>query len=107
MADVKALYQSAFDAFVRQDYEEAIAGYLAVIEADAKFELAHQGLAEVYSRVDRLDQAIATIRTAIELNPDESLYQISLSRFLQRQGKIAAAEDAAAEAARIRSRSGS
>ena len=107
MPELKAKYQEAFDAFLRQDYDAAIAGYLGVIEADPKFELAYQGLAEVYSRVDRLDDAIDTIQKAIELDPTETLYLTSLSRFLQRQGKIPEAEEAAARAARIQSGSGS
>ena len=106
MSEVKAKYQEAFDAFLRQDYDASIAGYLGVIEADANFELAYQGLAEVYSRVDRLDDAVATIQKAIDLDPTESLYLTSLSRFLQRQGKVPEAEEAAARAVRVQSGSG-
>jgi DNA-binding SARP family transcriptional activator len=65
------------------------------------FTLAYQGLAEVYGRLDRLDEAIETIRRAIELEPEESLYHTSLSRFLQRQGKIPEAEEAAMMAQRL------
>ena len=107
MSDIKALYQTAFDAFVSQDYEAAVAGFLAVIEADPAFELAYQGLAEVYARVDRLEDAVVTIKKAIELDPGESLYLTSLSRFLQRQGKIPEAEEAAASAARVQAKGGS
>jgi tetratricopeptide (TPR) repeat protein len=105
MADIRTMYQEAFDAFLRQDYEEAVRGYLATIDVDESFVLAYQGLAEVYSRMDQLDEAIETIKKAIELDPEESLYHTSLSRFLQRQGKIPEAEEVAAEAARLQSRS--
>ncbi len=106
MSDIRALYQRAFDAFVRENYEAAARDYLALIEVDPSFVLAYQGLAEVYSRQDQLDLAIETIGKAIELEPQESLYHTSLSRFLQRQGKIPEAEVAAAEAAKIQAQSG-
>ncbi len=106
MTELREIYQKAFDAFVRQDYDEAVQGYQALIEADPGFVLAYQGLAEVYSRQEKLDLAIETIKKAIELEPNESLYHTSLSRFLQRQGKIPEAEAAAADAARIQANSG-
>jgi len=101
MSELRALYQQAFDAFVKGDYEQAVAGYQRVIERDGRFGLAYQGLAEVYSRLNRLDDAIATIRKAIECDPDEPLFHTSLSRFLQRQGRIPEAEEASAVAARM------
>ena len=103
MSEVAALYKEAFGAFTRGDTEQAISGFQRVIEADPTFALGYQGLAEVYSRADRLDEAVDTIRKAIELEPDESLFLTSLSRFLQRQGKIPEAEEAAARAARLQS----
>ncbi len=104
MSDVAALYKEAFGAFTRGDTEAAIAGFQKVIEADASFALAYQGLAEVYGRADRLDDAVASIQKAIEIEPEESLFLTSLSRFLQRQGKVPEAEEAAARAARLQTR---
>jgi tetratricopeptide (TPR) repeat protein len=104
MSDLKALYKEAFGAFARGDYDEAIAAYHRVIEADASFGLAYQGLAEAHSRKGELDQAIEAIHRAIAVDPDESLYHTSLSRFLQMQGKIPEAEEAAANAMKLQSR---
>ena len=101
MSELRAKYQEAFEAFARQDYEAAVAGYRHVIELDPSFALAYQGLAEVYGRMDRLDDAIEAIHKAIEIDPDESLFHTSLSRFLQRLGKIPEAEAAAAQAANL------
>lgn len=101
MPDLRALYQQAFDAFVRQDYESAVAAYHRVLDEDPRFVLALQGLAEACARMGRLDEAIAAIERAIEIDPTESLFHISLSRFLQRQGRIPEAEAAAAAAARL------
>ena len=96
--DLKAIYQEAFAAFARGELETAVEGYRAAIEADPRFALAYQGLAEAYSRLDRLDEAVETIHKAIEIEPGESLFHTSLSRFLQRQGRIPEAEAAAAQA---------
>jgi tetratricopeptide (TPR) repeat protein len=104
MSELRSLYQNAFDLFVAGKYDEAVSAYQKVLAADARFSLAYQGLAEVYSRMNRLDDAIATIRKAIECDPDEALFHTSLSRFLQRQGKIPEAEEAASVAARKNAR---
>jgi tetratricopeptide (TPR) repeat protein len=103
MPDIKALYKDAFGAFARGDYDEAIAAYGRVIEVDASFALAYQGLAEAHSKKGELDSAVAAIRRAIEADPEESLYYTSLSRFLQMQGKVPEAEEAAAIAMRLQS----
>ena len=47
MSDQKAMYQTAFEAFVRQDYDASVAAYQELIATDPRFALAHQGLAEV------------------------------------------------------------
>jgi tetratricopeptide (TPR) repeat protein len=101
MSELRAIYQQAFDAFVKGDYTASVEAYQRVIERDPRFGLAYQGLAEVYSRLNRLDDAVATIKKAIECDPAEPLFHTSLSRFLQRQGRIPEAEEAAAVAARM------
>ncbi|HTO54441.1 MAG TPA: tetratricopeptide repeat protein [Myxococcota bacterium] len=100
MSELRSLYQQAFDLMAAGKYPEAVGAYQKVLAADRSFGLAYQGLAEVYSRMNRLDDAVATIKKAIECDPDEGLFHTSLSRFLQRQGKIPEAEEAAAVAAR-------
>ena len=98
------MYKEAFGAFTRGELEEAVGGFQKVSEADGGFARAYQGLAETFARLDRLDEAIETIKKAIEVEPDESLYHTSLSRFLQRQGRIPEAEEAAMVATRLQSR---
>ncbi|MFQ5513023.1 MAG: tetratricopeptide repeat protein [Myxococcota bacterium] len=104
MSEVKQLYQQAFSAFAEGDYARAISLYQKVLEADPGFALGYQGLAEAYGRSDQLDRAIESIREAIRLEPEESLYHTSLSRFLQRQGRIPEAEEAAAIASQLQQR---
>lgn len=106
MADLRALYQEAFDAFAQQQYATAIERYRRVIEAAPGFALAYQGLAEACARNGDLDDAIRAIGKAIELEPDEALYHTSLSRFLQQQGRIPEAEEASAVATRLQARRG-
>ncbi len=72
-----------------------------MIEADPGFALAYQGVAEVYSRQGEVEEAVSSIRKAIEIEPEESLFHTSLSRFLQMQGKIPEAEEAAAVASQL------
>jgi Tfp pilus assembly protein PilF len=104
MSGLREKYQKAFDAFARGDYDAAIAGYNDALQADARFALAYQGLAEVYARLGRMDEAVETIQKAIALEPGESLFHTSLSRFLQRQGRIAEAEAASAQASSLQRR---
>jgi tetratricopeptide (TPR) repeat protein len=101
MADLKATYQEAFDAFLRQEYDTAIEGYSRALEIDARFALAYQGLAEAHSRKGDLDAAVEAIQQAIEIDPEESLFHTSLSRFYQMQGRIPEAEQEALVAARL------
>ena len=107
MADIVKMYKDAFAIYVSGELDAAIGAFKQVIEADSQFALAHQGIAEVYARLDRLDEAIDAIQRAIDAEPTESLYYTSLSRFLQRQGKIPEAEAAAADAQRVQSSGGS
>jgi tetratricopeptide (TPR) repeat protein len=104
MPELRVLYQEAFDAFARQEYDAAITLYHRVIEVDPSFALAYHGLSEAYSRSGQLDEAVETIQKAIGLEPEESLFHTSLSRFLQMQGKIPEAETAAAVASQLQSR---
>lgn len=98
------MYKQAFGAFASGDYAAAIDGYRKVIELDSGFGLAFQGLAEAHAKAGDLDSAVEAIQRAIACDPEESLYYTSLSRFLQMQGKIPEAEDAAANAMRLQSR---
>ena len=49
-------------------------------------------------------EPLTMIAAGYQADPDESLYYTSLSRFLQRQGKVPEAEAAAAEAQRVQMR---
>jgi tetratricopeptide (TPR) repeat protein len=104
MGDLKAVYREAFDAFLRKDYDAAIEAYERAIGMDARFALAYQGLAEAHSKKGDLESAIRAIKSAIELEPEESLFHTSLSRFYQMEGRIPEAETESAIAARLQAR---
>jgi tetratricopeptide (TPR) repeat protein len=104
MAEIKAIYQDAFEAFLRNDYDAAIEGYGRAVGLDPTFALGYQGLAEAHSRKGDLDKAVDAIAKAIGIDPEEPLYRTSLSRFYQMQGRIAEAEEESANAARLQSR---
>lgn len=103
MSELRSMYQEAFDAFARGEYETAVSGFERVIAHDPKFALAYQGLAETHAKKGDLDSAVDAIRKAIECEADEPLYRTSLSRFYQMQGRIPEAEEEAAAAARLQS----
>lgn len=106
MADAKVLYKEGFAAFARRDYAAAIAGYRRALDADPRFVLAWQGLAEAHAKNGALDEALVAIERAIELDPAESLFHTSKSRFLQQQGRIPEAEEESMIASRLQSRGG-
>ncbi len=106
MAGAKALYKEGFAAFARRDYPTAIAVYRRALEEDPRFVLAWQGLAEAHAKDGDLARALEAIDHAIELEPSESLFHTSKSRFLQQQGRIPEAEEEAMIASRLQSRGG-
>ncbi len=106
MPDAKVLYKEGFAAFARRDFAAAIAGYRLALEVDPRFVLAWQGLAEAHARHGELDPALEAIERAIELDPSESLFHTSKSRFLQQQGRIPEAEEESMIASRLQARSG-
>lgn len=98
MSDAKTHYLSGLKLFGQNKFEESIAEYrLALAEKPDWAEVIH-ALATSQSKLGQHDQAIATLQRVIELTPSDSFAFTSLSIFLQRAGKIADAETAAAKA---------
>ena len=77
--------------------EEAIAALEALVAEHADFKLAYQGLAVLYQKADRCDEAIASAKKVIELDPEDPFSFTQLSVIAQRCGRIAEAEDALAK----------
>lgn len=101
MSDAKTHYLAGLKHFGANRYEEAIAEYRLALAAKPDWAELYNAIATAQSKLGQLDEAVATIGRAIELNSNDAFFFTSLSIFLQRQGKIPEAEAAAAKARMI------
>lgn len=95
-------YKAAFGLFTRGELDQAVRAFQELIAESPRFGMAYHALSEIHARKGEHELAVAAIRKAIEAEPGEPLYHTSLSRFLQRMGKIAEAEEASAAASHIK-----
>ncbi len=93
MPEARALYKQAFQHFVNDRLEDAIAGYRRALELDPQLAIAWNGLAMALAQQGDLDGALEAARRLVELEPDDPLGHTSLSIFYQRKGMIAEAEE--------------
>ena len=98
MPSAEEHYDRAIDLFSEGRHDEAIAAYLEALETDPGFVDALHGLAMAYAEKGDLAAAIGTARRITETSPDDPLGYTSLSIYYQRNGQIAEAETAAAQA---------
>lgn len=98
MADAEELYDQAIDLFSEGRHDDAIDAYRRALEAKPDFVDALHGLAMAYAEKGDLAAAVETAMRITEVTPDDPLGYTSLSIYYQRQGKIAEAEAAAAQA---------
>ena len=101
MNEARALYKEAFDHFVNDRLDEAVALYRRAIEVDPELAIAWNGLAMALAQQEDLDGAIEAGKRLVELEPDEALGHTSLSMFYMRKGMIPEAEEEKAIAARL------
>lgn len=107
MSDARGLYREAFDHFVNDRVEEAIAGYRRALELDPALAIAWNALAVALERRGELDEAIEAAERLVELEPEDALSHTSLSRLYQQKGRIPDAEREQALAARLSARASS
>ena len=98
MASAKELTDQGFDLYAKGEMDEAIEVLKGAIAADPEYIEAHRTIAMCYGKKKMLDEAVAAARRMIEIDPEDNLAYVSLSIFLQRQGKIPEAEEAMAKA---------
>jgi Flp pilus assembly protein TadD len=105
MSEARSLHKEAFDHFVNDRLEEAVATYRRAIEADPQLAIAWNGLAMALAQQEDLDGAIEAAERLVELEPDDALGHTSLSMFYMRKGMIPEAEEEKAIATRLSMRS--
>lgn len=75
-----------------KDFEGAIGKLRTASELDPKNTLPLHALVQCYTELNRHDEAIATAKKIVELEPDDQFAYIGLSRAYQRGGFIPEAE---------------
>lgn len=91
-------FEQGVMAQAEQRYEDAITAYLKALEADPNYSDCLHGLGMAYMYAGQLENAIATAKRLIEIDPNDILAHTSLSMFYQRKGMIAEAEQEGAVA---------
>lgn len=79
------------------DLEGAVTQLESLIKEQPNFKLAYQGMAVMYQKLDRCDEAIAAAKKVIELDPEDPFSFTQLSVIAQRCGRIEEAETALAK----------
>jgi tetratricopeptide (TPR) repeat protein len=85
-------FERAVDAFGEEKLNEAIENYTRALELDSRYQDALHGLGMALFNSGRVEEAIATAKKLIEIDPDDILAHTSLSMFYQSQGRIEDAE---------------
>lgn len=75
------------------DPNEAIRLFRQVLEEDAGYYMAHAQLANIYESAQRMEQAIAERRYAVNANPEDASLLLDLALTLAKAGKAADAEE--------------
>ena len=99
--NAQTLYQKALGLFRDDKLPEAIQTLETLLKQDPAFEDAYEALGILYSKVNRLDEAIVAAKQWIRLNPLRIMAHTNLSRFYVQKGMIAEAEHAQGEARRL------
>jgi Flp pilus assembly protein TadD len=95
------LVTQGLNALAQGRLDDALSAFESVLAVEPGSDVAWMGISIVHERRQELDQAIAAIRKAIELKPDEPLHYTSLSRYYQSKGMIPEAEEAMARSYRM------
>lgn len=99
--DPQKIYQEALRLYHGAEPEKARQSLEGLLETNPAFEEAYEALSVIYSKLNRLDDAVETAKKWIRLNPNALMAHTNLSRFYLEKGMIAEAEHEQAEARRL------
>lgn len=101
MEETHTLYQNAIELFRKGELQEAIVQLEEALRLDWDFPDALEALGVLYSKVDRLDDAIEAMKRLAKISPNHVMAHANLSRFYVQKGMILEAEQEQAEARRL------
>ena len=84
--EVRRRYGAALDLLSRKDPVACAAELEKIVAEQPDFLDAVEGLAVVYSRLGRLDDAIALMKRLAEKDPDSIMAHVNLSVFYMKKG---------------------
>ena len=99
--DPQKIYQEALALYHEGKSPDAVQKLEALLRTHPGFEEAYEALSVIYSKSNRLDEAVETAKKWIRLNPLALMAHTNLSRFYLEKGMIAEAEHEQAEARRL------
>lgn len=101
MEDAEHFYQESLVLFRSGHLNQAIEQLEKTLVLNPKFLDALETLGVLYSKVDRLDEAIDTMKQLSRIAPNHIMAHANLSRFYVQKGMILEAEQEQAEARRL------
>lgn len=99
--EANVLYQEALDLYHSGNLAQAIAKLEESVTLDPVFSDGLETLGILYSKADRLDDAIETMKRLAKVSPNHVMAHANLSRFYVQKGMILEAEQEQAEARRL------
>src|SRR3989338_10974754 len=101
MESSEALYQAALSHFRSGDVQQAVAQLEKLLSQDSQHPDALEAVGIFYAKLDRLDDAIQTMKRLTKVSPNHIMAHTNLSRFYAQKGMILEAEQEQAEARRL------
>ena len=91
--DKQDFLNKGFQRFAERRYERAVLLFRKALELDSHLEPAYSGLSESLNRLGRIDEAIPIVKKWIEINRNDPLAHMALSRLYVQQGMREKAEE--------------